>query len=121
MKNHPKNHSLIRTAPEKHLLATTTCKKDYVLIVREIHIQKRSHELILPKDSHTMLLFLEYHLVFSLRACMSKGYRHQSSKVHLRLFTSYLLVKNPRGLGFGLFFCFAFLFNVLKIEKPNAI
>lgn len=61
VKNHPKNHSLIRTAPEKHLLATTTCKKDYVLIVREIHIQKRSQDLILPKDSHTMLLFPEYH------------------------------------------------------------
>lgn len=68
-----------------------------------------------------MLLFLEYHLVFSLRAYITKGYRHQGSKVHLRLFTSYLLVKNPRGLEFG-FFCFASLFfNVLKIEKTNAM
>jgi len=70
-----------------------------------------------------MLLFLEYHLAFSLRAYITKGYRHQGSKVHLRLFTSYLLVKNPRSLGFVFFwFCFAFLFfGMLKIEKTNAI
>lgn len=65
-----------------------------------------------------MLLFSEYHLAFSLRACVTKGYKHQGSKVHLRLFASYLLT-NPSSSAFGFFF---FLFpNMLKIEETNAI
>lgn len=64
-----------------------------------------------------MLLFLEYHLVFSLRAYVTKGYRHQGSEVHLRLFTSYLLVKNPRGLEFGFFVLLLFFFQCVKNRK----
>lgn len=66
-----------------------------------------------------MLLFLEYHLVFSLRAYVTKGYRHQGSKVHLRLFTPYLLVKNPRGLGFVFAFLFLHVKNAIW-QKSNA-
>lgn len=98
-------------------------QKEYVLIVREIQkIEKFRKVENSWFFSKTVIrrLFSEYHLAFNLRTYVTEGYTDTNvPKCTLRLLTSYLLVKNPRGLRFVdelLVFC-----NILKIEKKTTI